>query len=138
MLNEGIFHEFPAPLTPEKSEVDERKNITLQEMALVMLYDKSLPLYFWTEVLNTVYHIHSNHISLHPGMSFTNYQLWNGCMLNIRYFHVFDSTYYILGKIGSFIVNRTLSQMKGCFLVTLQIAELSKCLINATELLWSL
>ena len=72
--NEGIFHEFSGLLTPQKNEVVERKNRTLQEKARVMIHAKHLPIYFWVEALNTVCHIH-NRVSLRPETIATPYEL---------------------------------------------------------------
>ncbi|KAA0032355.1 gag-pol polyprotein [Cucumis melo var. makuwa] len=73
-----------ALLIPQQNEVVECKNRTLQEMASVMLHAKSIPSYFLVKASNIACHIH-NCISLHPGMSLTNYQLWKGRKPNIRW-----------------------------------------------------
>ncbi|KAA0041515.1 gag-pol polyprotein [Cucumis melo var. makuwa] len=44
--NEGIFHEFSAPLTPQQNGVVERRNRTLEEMDRVMIHAKHLPIQF--------------------------------------------------------------------------------------------
>lgn len=61
-----------------------------------MLHAKALSLYFWTDALNTAYHIH-NRISLRLGTSKTNYELWKGRKPNFKYFNVFRSSCHILG-----------------------------------------
>lgn len=135
-VNEGIFHEFSALLIPQQNEVVECKNRTLQDMASVMLHAKSIPSYFLVKASNITCHIH-NCISLHPGMSLTNYQLWKGRKPNIRYFHVFGSMCYILGDRE--FHHKWNSKSDGwIFLVTLQIVKLSKCLTSTPELLESL
>src|ERR1044072_1665335 len=48
---EGIFHEFSTPITPQHNGVVERKNRTIQESARVMLHAKKLLYYFWTEAM---------------------------------------------------------------------------------------
>ena len=55
---------------------------------------KSLPLQFWAEAINTVCYIH-NRITTHSG-TVTLYELWKGRKANVKYFHVFGSTCYIL------------------------------------------
>ena len=40
----GISHTFSSPRSPQQNRVVERKNITLMEMARIMLHDYSLPL----------------------------------------------------------------------------------------------
>ena len=93
--SEGIAHEFSAPITPQQNGIVERKNRTLQEMARVMMLAQNIPTYFWAEALNTACHIH-NRVTLRPGMSLTLYEIWRGRKPNVKYFHVFGSTCYIL------------------------------------------
>ncbi|KAA0064117.1 gag-pol polyprotein [Cucumis melo var. makuwa] len=92
---ERIHHEFSAPKLFSKMESVERKNRTLQEMARVMIHPKNLPLHFLAEAINTACHIH-NRITTRSGMTVTLYELWNGRKLNVKYFHVFGNTCYIL------------------------------------------
>ncbi|GAA0174992.1 hypothetical protein LIER_28259 [Lithospermum erythrorhizon] len=47
---EGIKHEYSAPITPQQNGIVERKNMTLQEMARVMLHAKHLPIKFWLKL----------------------------------------------------------------------------------------
>ncbi|KAL0560690.1 hypothetical protein IC582_001101 [Cucumis melo] len=93
--NEGIFHEFSAPLTPQENGVVEKRNRTLQEMARVMIHAKQLPIQFWAEALNTACHIH-NRVILRPRTTTTSYELWKGRKPNVKYFHIFGSTCFIL------------------------------------------
>ena len=53
----------------------ERKNITLQESARVMLHVKHLPYHFWAEAMNTVCHVH-NKVTLRAGTATTLYELF--------------------------------------------------------------
>ena len=92
---EGIAHEFSAPITPQQNGIVERKNQTLQEMARVMLLAKDTPSHFWAEAINTACHIH-NRVTLRSGTSVTLYEIWRGRKPNVKYFHVFGSTCYIL------------------------------------------
>ncbi|KAL0546255.1 hypothetical protein IC582_016161 [Cucumis melo] len=93
-LLEGIHHEFLAPITPQQNGVVERKNRTLQEMARV-IHAKNLPLCFWTEAVNIACHIH-NRVTIRTGMTVTIYELWKERRPNVKCFHVFGSTCYIL------------------------------------------
>ncbi|GAA0173852.1 hypothetical protein LIER_41607 [Lithospermum erythrorhizon] len=43
MSEEGIKHEFSAPIIPQQNVIVERKNRTLQEMARVELHAKEIP-----------------------------------------------------------------------------------------------
>ncbi|KAL0537383.1 hypothetical protein IC582_026361 [Cucumis melo] len=92
---EGIHHELAAPITPQQNGVVERKNRTLQEMARVMIHAKNLPLNFWAEAVNTACHIH-NRVTTRSDTTVTLYELWKGRKPNIKYFHIFGSTCYIL------------------------------------------
>ena len=49
----GISNEFSTPKTPQQKGVAERKNMTLQEMARVMLNSKKLAFRLWAEAINT-------------------------------------------------------------------------------------
>ena len=60
-----------------------------------MLLAKDTPPHFWTEAMNTACHIH-NRVTLRPGTSVTLYEIWRGRKPNVKYFHVFRSTCYIL------------------------------------------
>ncbi|KAA0036855.1 gag-pol polyprotein [Cucumis melo var. makuwa] len=92
---EGIHHEFAAPITPQQNGVVERKNRMLQEMARVMIHAKNFPLNFWAEVVNTACHIHKR-VTTRFGTTITLYELWKGRKPNVKYFHIFGSTCYIL------------------------------------------
>ena len=91
----GISHEFSAPITPQQNGIVERKNRSLQEMARVMLHTTNIPLKFWAEAFNTACYI-LNCVSLHAGTSTTCYEIWKGRKLNIKYFRVFGSPCYVL------------------------------------------
>ena len=60
-----------------------------------MLHAKNISLQFWAEAINTACHIH-NWITTRSGTSLTLYELWRRRKPNVKYFHVFGSTYYIL------------------------------------------
>ena len=60
-----------------------------------MIHAKSLPLHFWAKVVNTTCHIH-NRITTRFGMTVTLYELQKGKKPNVKYFHVFGSTCYVL------------------------------------------
>ena len=60
-----------------------------------MIHDKSLPLHFWAEAVNTACHIH-NRITTLSRTNITLDALWKGRKPNAKHFHVFGSTCYIL------------------------------------------
>ena len=49
----GIFHNFSSPRTPQQNGVVERKNRSLQEMARTMLLNSGISKGFWAEAVNT-------------------------------------------------------------------------------------
>ncbi|GAA0162916.1 hypothetical protein LIER_18907 [Lithospermum erythrorhizon] len=53
--DEGITHEFSAPITPQQNGVVERKNRTIQEIARVRIHAKNIPLKFWAEAISTAF-----------------------------------------------------------------------------------
>lgn len=93
--SEGISHEFSSPITPQQNGVVERKSITLQELARVMLHAKSLPYHLWAEAMNIACYIH-NRVTLRIGTTSTLYELRKGRKHTVKYFHVFGSKCYIL------------------------------------------
>ncbi|XP_075499903.1 uncharacterized protein LOC142538472 [Primulina tabacum] len=90
-----ISHEFSAPKTPQQNGIVERKNMTLQEMARVMLASKNIAKRFWAEALNTACHI-SNRVYLRSGSTMTSYEIIMGKKPNLKYFHVFGCVCYTL------------------------------------------
>ena len=60
-----------------------------------MIHAKNLPLNFQAEAGNTTCHIH-NRVTTRPGTTVTLYELWKGRKPNVKYFHIFGSTCYIL------------------------------------------
>ncbi|MCH79438.1 gag-pol polyprotein [Trifolium medium] len=93
--SEGIKHEFSSAITPQQNGVVERKNMTIQESARVMLHAKNLPYHFWAEAMHTACYI-LNRVTLRKGTTSTLYELWKGRKPIVKYFHVFGSKCYIL------------------------------------------
>lgn len=93
--HKGIHHEFSAPKTPQQNGVVERKNRTLQEMVRTIMKAKELPHKFWGEAMNTSCHI-INRVFLRPKTKTTPYELWKGKKPNLKYFHIFGCTCYVL------------------------------------------
>jgi transposase InsO family protein len=96
---EGIKHEFSAPYTPQQNGVVERKNMTLIDMARMMLGEYKTPKRFWLETVNTACHA-INRLYLHRLLKKTSYELLTGNKPNVSYFCVFGSKCYILVKKG--------------------------------------
>ena len=64
-------------------------------MVRTMLHEYSLPLYFWTEAVNTSCYI-SNRVFKRPILNKTSYELWNNRKLKISYLRVFGCKCFIL------------------------------------------
>jgi transposase InsO family protein len=94
---EGINHEFLTPYTPQQNGVAKRKNRTLIEMARTMLDEYKTLDRFWVEAINTACHT-TNRLYLHKLLKKTFYKLLTGNKLNIFYFRVFGSKFYIIQK----------------------------------------
>ena len=63
-------------------------------MAKVMLNNKSMPISFWREVVNTACHT-LNIVYFRPGTKKTPYELWRGKKSIMKYFRVFGNDCYI-------------------------------------------
>jgi hypothetical protein len=96
---EGIKHEFSIPYTPQQNGVVERKNMTLINMARMMLGEFKTPERFWSKVVNTACHA-INRLYMHRLLKKTSYELLTGNKPNVSYFHVFGSKCYIPAKKG--------------------------------------
>jgi hypothetical protein len=96
---EGIKHEFSSPYTPQQNGVVERKNITLLDMARIMLDEYKTPDRFWAEAINIAYYS-INDLYLHRILKKTSYELLTSKKPNVSYFRVFQSKCFVLIKRG--------------------------------------
>ena len=94
-IDQGTKQEFFAPKTPQQNGLVERKNRVIQEMARVMLNNKSMAKSFWGEVVNSACHI-LNRVYFQPDTKKTPYELWRGKKPIVKYFRIFGSEFYIL------------------------------------------
>ncbi|KAH9734859.1 Integrase catalytic domain-containing protein [Citrus sinensis] len=91
----GIEHQFSSPRTPQKNGVVERKNRSIQEMAMTMLNENALPKYFWAKAVNTACYV-LNRMLIRPHLNKTPYELWKDRKPNIGYFKIFGCKCFIL------------------------------------------
>ena len=70
----GIEHQYSSPRTPQQNGVVERKNMSIQEMARIILNENALPKYFWVQVINTTYYV-LNRVLVSPHLNKTSYEL---------------------------------------------------------------
>jgi hypothetical protein len=76
----AIRHELTAPYSPEQNSVVERDNRTVVECVRSMLHQKSLPLEFWGEAVNTAVYV-LNRISSRTLHGETPFTKWYGTSL---------------------------------------------------------
>ncbi|KAK2369267.1 putative mitochondrial protein [Trifolium repens] len=93
----GIFHNFSAPSTPQQNGVVERKNRSLIELARTMLSDSNLPKYFWADAVSTACYV-SNRVIIRPILKKTPYELLKGRKPNISHFHIFGCKCFVLNN----------------------------------------
>ena len=60
-----------------------------------MLYNKDVARNLWGEAINTTCHT-INRMYFRPGTKKSPYKLWKGRKLNVKYFRIFGSSYFIL------------------------------------------
>jgi hypothetical protein len=83
----------------KNSQIEERKNRTLLDMARAMLDEYKTSDRFWAEAINTAcYSI--NRLYLHRILKKTSYELLTGKKPNVSYFRVFGIKCFILIKRG--------------------------------------
>ena len=68
----------------------EKKNRVIQEMARVMLNNKSMAKSFWGEAVNTACHI-LNRVYFRPDTKKIPYELWRGKKPVVKYFRIFGN-----------------------------------------------
>ena len=95
LAKEGIKHQQTVPYTPQQNGVSERRNRTLMEMARCLLYEKSMPLKFWAEAVNTAAYL-LNRMATKILVEKTPYELWYGFKPNISHLRIFGSPCYVL------------------------------------------
>ena len=88
--DQGTKQELSAPKTPQQNGVVERKNRVIQEMARVMLNNKSTAKSYWGEAANTVCHT-LNRVYFRLDTKKTPYELWRGKNPVVKYFRIFGS-----------------------------------------------
>src|SRR4051812_40138692 len=88
--------------------------MTLQEMAITMIYETNMAKYFWAEAINSACYI-QNRISIRLILNKTPYELWKNRKPNISYFHPFGCTCYILNTKDH--LNKFDSKAQKCFLL---------------------
>ncbi|CAL8120822.1 unnamed protein product [Prunus armeniaca] len=91
---QGIKHEFSAPITPQQNGVVERKNRVLLDMARVLLKSAKLADHFWAEAISTACYT-SNRVFFRPHTKSTPYEIWKGKKPNVKHLRTFGSKCYI-------------------------------------------
>lgn len=91
----GIHHEYSASKPPQQSGVVKEKNCKLHEIVKTIMKAKDLRPQFWAEAMNTACHI-INRVYLRSKTKTTPYEIWKGKKPNLKYFHIFGTTCYVL------------------------------------------
>ena len=86
----GIQCEFSCRYKPEQNSVAERKNRSVVEAARAMLEEKSMPKFYWAEVVRTAVYI-QNRI----GENVSPDELYFRRKPNLRHLRVFGSIAYV-------------------------------------------
>jgi hypothetical protein len=76
-VENGIQQEFSTLKPPQQNGVFERKNMTKEEMARVMLNAKKISQRWWVKVVNTTMYI-INKTYFKPHANKTACEIWNG------------------------------------------------------------
>jgi len=93
----GINHNFSAPRTPQRKDVVERKNKSLEELARTMLNENSLPMYFWADAVNTTCYV-LNRVLIRLILKKTPYELFKGRRPALSHLKVFGCKCFILNN----------------------------------------
>jgi len=83
-----IFHNFSAPRTSQQNGVMERKNRSLEELAMTIMNESSLPKCFWSDAVSTTCYV-MNRVLIRPILKKTPYELLNGRKPHIGHLKVF-------------------------------------------------
>lgn len=91
--SEGIKAQFTTPYSPQQNGVAERKNRSLQEMAICLLADANMTKLYWGEAVMTAAYLQNRLPS--RVVEGTPYELWTGRKPDIRHFRVFGCEAYV-------------------------------------------
>jgi len=93
----GIYHNFFAPRTPQHNGVVERKNRSLEEGARTLLNETRLPNDFWVDVVHTICYT-LNKVLIRLILKKNPYELYKGRKPNISHLRVFGCKCFILNN----------------------------------------
>ncbi|CAL2227983.1 unnamed protein product [Prunus armeniaca] len=89
----GMERQLTVAYSPQQNGVAERKNRTIVEMAKSMMFEKSIPLEFWAEAVNTVVYI-LNKCPTKALVKKTPFEAYSGRKPGIKHLRVFGSLCY--------------------------------------------
>lgn len=90
-LSKGIKCQYTVPYTPQQNGVSERRNRTLINSVLSMLYHSGLPKTYWGEALLTANYLHNRTPSKALDPSKIPYELWHSRKPDLCLLKVFGS-----------------------------------------------
>nr|GEV27889.1 retrovirus-related Pol polyprotein from transposon TNT 1-94 [Tanacetum cinerariifolium] len=94
----GIKREFNVPRTPQKNDIDEKKNRTFIEAARTMLVDSLLPILFWAEAVTTACYVQNKVLVTKPQKK-TPFELLHGRTPSIGFMRPFGCPVTILNTL---------------------------------------
>ncbi|CAL8152291.1 unnamed protein product [Prunus armeniaca] len=89
----GMERQLTVAYSPQQNGVAERKNRTIVEMAKCMMFDKSMPLEFWAEAVNTAVYI-LNRCPTEALEKKTPFEACSGKKSGIKHLRVFGTLCY--------------------------------------------
>ncbi|CAL8157373.1 unnamed protein product [Prunus armeniaca] len=89
----GMERQLTMAYSPQQNGVAERKNRTIVEMAKCMMFEKSMPLEFWAEAVNTVVYI-LNRCPTKALDKKTPFEAYSGRKPGLKHLRVFGSLCY--------------------------------------------
>lgn len=89
----GVDRQVTVGYTPQQNGVAERKNISIEEMAKSMLYEKGLPKSFWGEAVYTAVYL-LNRCPTKPLENKTPFEAWSGRKPSLNHLKVFGCVCY--------------------------------------------
>ncbi|XP_075098077.1 uncharacterized protein LOC142175391 [Nicotiana tabacum] len=92
-----ITHNFSAPRTPQQNGVVDRKNMTLEDMASIMLIESGIVKCFWAETVNTACYL-INRCMIRSLLNKIPYELLNGRKPKLTHLRTFGCKCFVLNN----------------------------------------
>ena len=93
LQKEGIWREFSSRYTPYQNDVAKRKNQKIEQAARAMLEEKSMPKFYWAEVVRTTVYLQIQTST--SGAQVSLHDIYFGSKPNLTHLRVFGSITYV-------------------------------------------